>query len=76
MKTEKEILFRIEELNVNLSIVQQKMDKELEKHYKKRDKRLLLFLYKEKSVWEFALVQLNWLLSDEVTKKELVYESL
>jgi hypothetical protein len=76
MKSEKEILLRIETFQVNLAMVQQKMGKELEKHYKKRDKRLLLFLYKEKSVWEFAIEQLHWLMSDELTKKEIAYETV
>ncbi|MBB6112610.1 hypothetical protein SAMN05421821_12077 [Mucilaginibacter lappiensis] len=76
MRTENEIRSKIEEFNINLAIIQSKMEKELEKHFMKRDKHLLLFLHKEKSIWEFALVQLHWLLSDEVDKKELKYESL
>lgn len=46
------------------------MEQELEKHFMKRDKRLLLFLHKEKSIWEFALLQMQWLLDDDIGKRD------
>ena len=70
MRTEHEVRSKIEEFNVNLSIIKLKMEQELEKHFMKRDKRLLLFLHKEKSIWEFALLQMQWLLDDDIGKRD------
>ncbi|WP_367867917.1 hypothetical protein [Pedobacter sp. WC2423] len=70
MRTEHEIRSKIEEFTINLSIIKLKMEQELEKHFMKRDKRLLLFLHKEKSIWEFALLQMQWLLDDDIGKRD------
>lgn len=70
MRTEHEVRSKIEEFTVNLSIIKLKMEQELEKHFMKRDKRLLLFLHKEKSIWEFALLQMQWLLDDDIGKRD------
>jgi hypothetical protein len=65
MRNEYEIMAKINELRSNVQLVEERMQEELALHYRKRDYRLLRFLYKEKSVWEFALSQMEWLLSDK-----------
>ena len=64
MKCETEIINRMEELHKNLGLIEEKLKEELGKHFSKRNTRLLWFLDKEKSVWESALQQLQWTLSD------------
>ncbi len=64
MKCETEIIDRIEELHNNLQLIEEKLKVEMGKHFSKRNTRLLWFLDKEKSVWEFALQQLQWTLSN------------
>jgi hypothetical protein len=63
MKDAAAIQARMAELRTNLSIIEQRTEEELKKHFRKRDKRLLHFLYKEKSVWEYGIQQLDWVLN-------------
>lgn len=64
MKSETEIATRINELKENIKIIKEKTREELNKKYYKRDDRLLKFLNKEQCVWEFALLQIEWIFSD------------
>ena len=65
MRSESEIIARINELKANLQLIDDRLQEEMSIHFRKRDYRLLRFLYKEKSVWEFTLAQMEWLLSDQ-----------
>lgn len=65
MKTEYQITEKMQELNANLSAIEERLQVELKKHHSKRDFRLLWFLDKERKVWEYALTQLNWILSND-----------
>jgi hypothetical protein len=65
MKEAAVIQARVAELKRNLLIIEQRTEEELKKHFRKRDKRLLHFLYKEKSVWEYAIQQLDWVLNQQ-----------
>jgi hypothetical protein len=64
MRTEAEILLKIEELQHNLAGILERAKEEMRKPYLARDQRLLRFLNREKNVWEYALLQLKWLLRD------------
>jgi hypothetical protein len=46
-------------------IIEETLAKELKKPFASRDKVLLNFLYKEKSVYEFAHAQLAWSLEED-----------
>ena len=63
MKTEYEINERMQELTKKLLLIENSIQAELKKPHQKRDPRLLWFLDKEKSVWEFGLAQMAWMLS-------------
>lgn len=65
MRKESEILSKMNDFNENLLIIEERINEELKKHYSKRDKNLLLFLNKERCVWEFAIEQMEWLLEKE-----------
>lgn len=67
MRTEHEIIDKLEELRCHLAIILDRANEEMAKPYLNRDQRLLRFLNKEKSVWEFSLLQLKWLLGGEKT---------
>lgn len=62
MRTAAEIIAKMEGFNQSLSLVEERINEELQKHYDKRDKGLLLFLNKERCVWQFAIEQMKWLL--------------
>lgn len=63
MKSIGEINARISELKKSIEQLDAKQQEELKKHYKKRDRRLLLFLNEERKVYTYALTQLEWLLN-------------
>lgn len=64
MRSEAEIHTRTEEIRSNLARILEKTTEEIEKPYNERDYRLLKFLNRERNVWEFALQQMEWLLTD------------
>ncbi|SEW42762.1 hypothetical protein SAMN05428988_5398 [Chitinophaga sp. YR573] len=64
MRKESEIISKIEGFNTNLLIIEERINEELQKHYEKRNKALLLFLNKERCVWEFAVEQMKWMLEE------------
>lgn len=64
MRSETEIHTRTEEIRSNLARILEKTTEEIEKPYNERDYRLLKFLNRERNVWEFALQQMEWLLTD------------
>jgi len=65
MRTEIEISKRVNELKENLELVKFKMQEELEKKHPARNYSFLRFLNKEKDAWNAALLQMEWLLSEE-----------
>jgi hypothetical protein len=65
MKTTAEITDRMTEFRENVSIIKEKIREEMSKKHYKRDDRLLKFLNKEQCIWEFALLQLEWILLDQ-----------
>jgi hypothetical protein len=66
MKSEIEIFTRINELKANILIIEKRTREELEKNYRERDDRLLNFLDKERSVWEYALKQIEWVFQESI----------
>jgi hypothetical protein len=60
MKDELDIIKRIEELRDTMKMLENKKVDELKKSFKDRDYRLLRFLHKEYSVYDFAVSQLEW----------------
>lgn len=64
MRTYTEISARLEELRRNLCLVEEKAREEMEKPLPERNQRTLYFLFQEKKVWEFALMQINWIFSN------------
>jgi hypothetical protein len=62
-KCKVEISLRLLELNKTLQLLKDRMKEELGKPFGKRDRRLLQFIHKESSVYEFAVAQLEWVLS-------------
>lgn len=65
MRTEIEIISRIEVLRQNLAIIEQKAREELSKPFDDRSQRTMYFLFQEKKVWECALMQLKWILGHQ-----------
>jgi len=63
MKYATEISTRIMELKEKIRVIEEERNKELKKPFDKRNIRLLSFLYKEYSVYEFSMSQLEWVLS-------------
>lgn len=63
MKSVIDITARISELKKTIEQLDAKQQLELKKHYKKRDRRLLLFLNEERKVYSYAVSQLEWSLS-------------
>jgi hypothetical protein len=58
-----EITFRIQnkikEFEERLQLLEFKMSEEMQKPYQIRENRLLEFIYKEKSVYDFAILELK-----------------
>lgn len=65
MKTRPEIEARLAQINDKLRAIDTAMQHEMHKVFTARDKVLLTFLYKEKSVYAFAQAQLAWVLEEE-----------
>ncbi|RBL88149.1 hypothetical protein [Chitinophaga flava] len=65
MRKESEVIARIAEFSDRLLHVEACISEELTQHYEKRNKSLLLFLHKEKCVWQFAIEQMKWLLEEK-----------
>jgi len=59
---EEKITQKIQELNQRLSLIVKTQEDELQKKFDARDMRLLTFLYKEYSTYDFAKKQLESLL--------------
>jgi|GEM_PF-2160116 hypothetical protein len=64
MKSEQDIIDRMEELKEKLLILDEKKDLELKKFYKERDNQLLIFIYEESCKYNHSLLQLQWLFSE------------
>ena len=62
MRSNAEIEDRMADLRNTVSLLNSKKEQEFEKPFGQRDYRLLVFLNKETSVYEFALSQLEWAL--------------
>jgi len=62
MRSNAEIEDRMADLRNTVSLLNSKKEQEIEKPFGQRDYRLLVFLNKETSVYEFAISQLEWLL--------------
>jgi hypothetical protein len=65
MRTENEITERMQELNKKKLLVEERIQIEVKKPNQRRDPRILWFLDKERAVWEFALSQMDWILSEK-----------
>lgn len=65
MRNETELQAKLEEIRINLHLVQEKAKTEMDKPYNRRDYKLLKFLNREKNVWEYALLQMEWVLASE-----------
>lgn len=65
MKDQSQIERRITELQQKLEKVSFELDKEMNRHYKTRNQRLLDFLYKENAVYQFALSELKEIIEDK-----------
>lgn len=65
MKSADAIYERIQRLQERISLLEQKYEAEMKKHYKQRDTRLMKFLLEEQSVYRFALSQLTWVLEKD-----------
>jgi hypothetical protein len=63
MQNETDISLKIEELKERIVLLRKKKEEELKKPTDKRDRRLLIFLHKESSIYEFAVSQLEWVLA-------------
>jgi len=63
MRTETEILSRIEELRKKMELLEEKTREEMGKQFKQRDYRLLLFLDKERKAYDHSLSLIEWILS-------------
>ncbi len=64
MKEEKDIFTKIEEFKENILRIEEGKQKELQRDINKRNVRILSFYNRERSVYEFAIDQLEWLLTD------------
>lgn len=64
MKSRQEILKKKEELCEKIVAIEEKVTVELARPYRDRRPRTLYFLFHEKKVWEYALMQINWVLGD------------
>lgn len=65
MRNETEIQAKLNEIRNNLSMVTERAKTEMDKPYPGRDYKLLKFLNREKNVWEYALLQMEWVLASE-----------
>jgi hypothetical protein len=63
MKDETEVLYRIKEFREKIRLIEDRRNKELSKPFRERDDRLLRFLDREYNVYEFSLIQFEWVLS-------------
>ncbi|HYC29678.1 MAG TPA: hypothetical protein VEB42_12690 [Chitinophagaceae bacterium] len=63
MKREMEVISRLTELQSMVRMLEDKRREELSKPCDQRDYRLIRFLNREFSVYEFSVAQLQWLLS-------------
>jgi hypothetical protein len=63
MKDETEVLSRIKEFREKIRLIEDRRNKELSKPFRERDDRLLRFLDREYNVYEFSLIQFEWVLS-------------
>jgi hypothetical protein len=63
MRCESDIQSRIEEIKSKLLLINEKKGLELDKKFDERDYRLLRFLHGELSVYDFARLELEWVLS-------------
>jgi hypothetical protein len=59
-------------LQENLRIVEEKIDNEVKKNFRRRDYRLLKFLHKERDVWKMAILQLKWFLNELPAERDPV----
>jgi|HubBroStandDraft_5_1064220.scaffolds.fasta_scaffold193925_2 hypothetical protein len=63
MKTEAEMLGRIEEIRKKMEILEEKTREEMSKKFNQRDYRLLRFLDRERNVYEYSLSLMEWIIS-------------
>jgi hypothetical protein len=64
MRSEIEINERINDILKNVHILLKKRDEEMGKPFGERDNRLLLFIQRECSIYDYSLSQLRWMLSE------------
>jgi hypothetical protein len=64
MKDVPEIAEKILEMKKYIDKIEARRQEELKKSIEKRDVRLMMFLNRESNVYEFALCQLEWVLSE------------
>lgn len=62
MRTEAEITEQMDSIRERMTVLQRKTEEEMQKKFEERDYRLLRFLNKEYSVYEYALNQMEWIL--------------
>jgi len=60
MRSENEIKDRIDSIIEKLSVLSKKKCEEMKKPLRKRDHRLLIFIGKEYSMYNYALTELMW----------------
>lgn len=65
MKSRQEIIGRIDELRTRILLIEQSIQREMEKEFDQRDYVLLKFLNREQNVYEFGILQIEWILSDK-----------
>jgi hypothetical protein len=63
MINENQIFRKIEEFKEKILLLEEKKQEEAKKSFGTRDLRLLYFFNREQKVYEFAAVQLQWVLS-------------
>jgi hypothetical protein len=64
MRSETEINERINAILENVHILIRKRNEEMGKPFEDRDFRLLVFIQRECSIYEYSLSQLRWMLSE------------
>lgn len=67
MKSKEEILQRLDLISQNISLLDSIIEQEMKKTIVKRRVKYLLFLSKEKSIYDFARQQIEWIVKDAAT---------
>ena len=64
MRTRQQMTDRIDELKTKILFIEQSIQREMEKNFDERDYVLLKFLDREQSIYQFGVLQIEWILSD------------